>query len=109
MASGFVVSDYRSIVRDLWDAEELKINSSYSSSLKTTIEKLCSERCETFEKYFEEVREGVARVRANCSARKEQPYFRSIFLYLAEELPDILKNEMPSHYSDPILWQVLCC
>ena len=108
MASGFVVSDYRSIVHDLWEAEELKINSSYSSSLKATTEKLCSKRCETFEKYFEEVREGVARVRANCSARKEQPYFRSMFLYLAEELPDILKK-MPSHYSDPILWQVLCC
>ena len=47
MASGFVVSNY-SIVRDLRDAEELKINSSYGSSLKATIEKLCSERCETF-------------------------------------------------------------
>ena len=101
MASGFVVSDYRSIVRDLWEAEELKINSSYSSSLKATTEKLSSERCETFEKYFEEVR-------ANCNARKEQPYFRSMFPYLAEELPDILKK-IPSHYSDPILWQVLCC
>ena len=49
MASGSVVSDCRSIVRDLWEAEELKINSSYSSSLKATTEKLCSERCETFE------------------------------------------------------------
>ena len=93
MASAFVVSDYRSIVRDLWDAEELKINSSYNSSLKATTEKLCSERCETFEKYFEEVREGAARVRANCNARKEQPYFQSMFLYLAEELPDILKKD----------------
>ena len=107
MASGFVVNDYRSIVRDLRDAEELKINSSYSSLLKTTIEK-CSERCETFEKYFEEVRDHVARVRANCNVRKEQPYFRSMFLYLAEELPDILKKT-PSHDSDLILWQVLCC
>ena len=108
MASGFVVSDYRSIVRDLRDAEELKINSSYSSSLKATIEKLCSERCETFAKYFQEVEKGVARIRANSNAKKEQPHFRSMFLYLAEELPDILKR-MPSHYNDPILWQVRCC
>ena len=108
MASGLVVSNYRSTVRDLWEAEELKINSSYSSSLKATTEKLCSERCETFEKYFEEVREGVTRVRADCNARKEQPYFRSMFPYLTEELPDILKK-MPSHYSDLILWQVLRC
>ena len=34
MASGFAVGDYLSIVRDLCDAEELKIKSSYSSSLK---------------------------------------------------------------------------
>ena len=83
-------------MHDLWDAEELKINSSYSSSLKTTIEKLCSKKCETFQKCFEEVREGVARVRANCNTRKEQPYFRSMFLYLAEELPDILKKRSVS-------------
>ena len=94
-------------MHDLWDAEELKINSSYSSSLKTTIENLYSKRCEIFEKYFEEVREGVARVRANCNARIKQPYFRSMFLYLGEEFLDILKK-LPSHYSDPILWQVLC-
>ena len=93
MASGFAVSDYRSIVRDLWDAEELKIKSNYSSSLKATIEKLCSERSEIFEKYFQEVKEGVART-----------HFQSMFLYLAQELPDILK--MPNHYSDPIQWQV---
>ena len=42
MASGFAVGDYLSIVRDLCDAEELKIKSSYSSSLKDTIKKLCS-------------------------------------------------------------------
>ena len=60
MASGFVVSDYRSIVCYLWDAEELKINSRYSSSLKATIKKLCSNRCEIYEKYIVEVKEAVA-------------------------------------------------
>ena len=83
--------------------EELKIKSNYSSSLKATIEKLRSKRCKIFEKYFQEVKEGVARIRANSNASKEQPHFQSMFLYLAQELPDILKT----HYSDPpILWQV---
>ena len=68
MASGFAVVD----VRDLCDAEELKIKSSYSSSLKDTIEKLCSgERCDIFEKCFQEVKESVARIRAKSSASKE--------------------------------------
>ena len=109
MASGFAVVDYLSIVRDLCDAEELKIKSSYSSSLKDTIEKLCSgKRCDIFEKCFQEVKESVARIRAKSSASKEQPHFRSMFLYLAQELPDLLKRmDMPSRYSDPILWQVI--
>ena len=108
MASGFAVNDYRSVLRDLWDAEELKIKSVYSSSLKATVERLCSERCEVFEKHFQAVKEGVARIRANSDASEEQPHFRSMFLYLAQELPDILKK-MPNHYSDPILWQVSWC
>ena len=33
---------------------------------------------------------------------KEQRHFQSMFLYLPQELPDILKK-MPNHYSDPIL------
>ena len=70
MASGFVVSDYRSIQHNLWETKELKINSSYSLSLKATIEKLCSKRCKTFEKYFEEIKKGVTRIRVNSNARK---------------------------------------
>ena len=108
MASGYMVGDYISIVRDLCDAEELKIKSSYSSSVKGTIEKLCSgEWCDIFEKCFQEVKQGVARIGVKSSASKEQPHFQSMFLYLAQELPDVLKRmDMPKDYSDPILWQV---
>ena len=40
-SSGFSDCDYISIVRDLWDSEELKIDSGYSSSLKATVKKIC--------------------------------------------------------------------
>ena len=69
-------SDYISVVCDLWDSEELKIESEYSSSLKATVEKICSERSEIFEQCFEEVKEGIERVRAiNAIESREQPYF----------------------------------
>ena len=110
MASGFgfVVSDYRSIIRDLWDAEECKIKSKHSALLKNTIERLCSERCEIFEQYFQIVKEGVEKIRRNSSTEEEQlqPDFQKMFLYLAQDLPDILKKIL-NEYSDPILWQVL--
>ena len=105
MASGFVVSDYVSVLRDLLDSEELKISSSYSSSLKATIEKIVNERSEVFERCFLEVKEAVEKVRT-CG--KEQPYFRGMFLYLAQELPKILQK-LPKDYNDPIVWQVRGC
>ena len=106
MASGFMVSDYRSVIRDLWEAEELKIKSKYSLLLKNTIERLCSQRCEIIEEYFQIVKGGVKKIRKNSSEGEESPDFQSMFLYLAQDLPDMLKK-MPSEYSDPILWQVL--
>ena len=104
MVGGFVAgSDYISVVRDLWDSEELKIESEYISSLKATVEKICSERSEIFEQCFEEVKEGIERVRAiNSVESKEQPYFRGMYLYLAQELLGALEK-LPKWYNDPIL------
>ena len=54
------------------------------------------------------VKEGVEKIRRNSCAEEEQlqPDFQKMFLYLAQDLPDILKK-IPNEYSDPILWQVL--
>ena len=107
MASGFVVNDYKCIVRDLWDSEEFKINSKYSETLKNTVEKICSEGSAPFEQCFLEVTEAVERmVKSNDGVNKEQPNFRDMYLYLAKELPKVLEK-LSSDYNDPILWQVL--
>ena len=100
MACGF--GDYISIVCDLWDSEELKIKSNYSSTLKATAERICNERSKVFEKCFEEVKTGIER---QLRENKERPDFQSMYLYLVEVLPAILKK-FPNHYNDPILWQV---
>ena len=72
MDSGF--GDYISIVCDLWDSEKLKIKSNYSSTLKATVERICNERSEVFEKCFEEVKMGIERqLRENKENPKHVP------------------------------------
>ena len=66
------------------------------------MERTCNERSEVFEKCFEEVKTGIER---QLRENKEHPDFRSMYLYLVEVLPGILKK-LPNHYNDPILWQV---
>ena len=101
MTSGVAVSDCISILRDLWDSEEFKINSDVSSSLKTTLDKICSEGNEMFVRYFEEVKLSVEKAKSNNSGA----FFQFMYMYLAQELPTVLEK-LPSPYNDPILWQV---
>ena len=61
MASRVAVGDCISILHDLWDSEEFKINTDVSSFLKTTVDKICSEGNEMFERCFEEVTEAKRR------------------------------------------------
>ena len=100
--------DYRSVLRDICDSEELKIDSKNSKKIKETLQQLCLDGDGRFEKCYERVRnelEGV--ITASKQKNKEQPYFREMFLYLAEKLPKTLKEfELPSDYNDPIIWQV---
>ena len=100
--------DYKSVLRDICDSEELKIDSKYSHKIKETLQKLCLDGDQRFEKCYERVRkelEGV--ITASKDKNKEQPYFRGMFLYLAEKLPKVLKEfELPKDYDDPIIWQV---
>ena len=49
--------------------------------------------------------EGV--ISALKDKKKEQPYFRAMFLYLAEKLPRVLEEfNLTNSYNDPIIWQV---
>ena len=90
-------------MRDLWDSEELKIDSDYSSSLKAMVEKICKEKNDLFQRCFEEVKEDLAKARSDNPNSGD--YFQRMYLYLAQELPKVLKK-LPTPYDDPILWQV---
>ena len=117
--------DCKTILRDIFDSEEFKIESNYSEKLKKTIQRICEDGDEEFEKCYERVRKEVEELVATSRVnKKEQPYFRDMFLYTTEKLPKVLEDltrdlrqdltedlmaaEQPScnYRGDPIIWQV---
>ena len=40
-SSTFAVFDYKSILHDIYDSEELKIDSKYSKTISETLQQLC--------------------------------------------------------------------
>jgi len=71
--------DYKIILRDLWDSEELNIDSSYGQALKSKVERLCRDGDAVFERFFLKVQEVDKVVKSN-KAKKEQPYFKAMSL-----------------------------
>ena len=88
--------DYKTVLRDIFDSEEFKIEPKYSEKLKKTIQRICEDGDEEFEKCYERVRKEVEELVATSRVnKKEQPYyFRDMFLYMTEKLPKVLEDLM---------------
>ena len=84
--------DCKTVLRDIFDSEEFKIESKYFEKLKKTIQHICEDGDKEFEKRYERVRKEVELVATSRVNKKEQPYFREMFLYMAEELPKVLED-----------------
>ena len=100
------VLDYKNVLHDICDSEELKVDSKYSKKIKEALQRLCVDGNEMFEKCYERVRKELEEVIATSKEKnKEQAYFRGMFLYqLVEELAKILSDfKLPSDYDDPIV------
>ena len=97
----------KEILRDLYDSEELKIDSNRCRAIAKTIEMLCTDENTEFNAVFTEVAEEVEQ-------RKKEPAtirnkFQSLYMYQVERLPVLLKKlgkEQNGSINDPILWQV---
>ena len=95
-------------MRDIYDSEELKIDSLYAKTIQTTIEELysTSQLDKQFEQQYSEVLEATRRITEKARTdKREDPFFREMFLYLVEELPSTVAK-LPCNQKDPILWQV---
>ena len=102
MASA-LMPEMLSILRDIYESEELKIDSVRSKTLKQTVDTLCVTENDSFRAMF-------VRIMEDMGQRKDlkgSPH--NIFVYIAERLPVLLKDlgkVVPGSITDPILWQV---
>jgi len=74
------------LIAKLFSSEEFKIDSTYSEKLKKTIQCICEDRDKEFKECYERVRKEVEELVVTSRVnKKEQPYFRDMFLYMTEK------------------------
>jgi len=103
MAVSSEYDDCKTVLRDVFESEELKIHSDYSATIRQTIEEICTGSSSKFEECFLRVKEGVCVIKGESNAK--EPCFRKMYLFLVEKLPELIKS-LPERLNDPILWQV---
>ena len=88
------MEDYKSVLRDIYLSEELKIDSQYSQRLKDTIEKLCAATAENdkFNECFMKVRKDLTAITKD--SKKKQPCFSKMYLYMTEKMHKAIE-ELP--------------
>ena len=87
--ANITAEDFKVVLRDIYDSEEMKIDSTYTRTIRSTIEELCStsQRDKQFEQQYLTVLEATERIIKKAKTdKKEEPFFREMFLYLAEDL-----------------------
>ena len=102
---------YKNILRDIYDSEEMKIESERCKVLKSTIDSLCTEENVAFYSVFKTIREEIDLERKKSSAKRN--LFQACYMYQAERLPVLLQQLAKEHedardgsINDCILWQV---
>ena len=102
MARGGI--NYKDILRDVYDSEEVKIDSQRSKNIAKVIDQLCvSENCffiETFSIVSKEVEKKKKEPAAICNS------IQACYMYQVERLPVVLGKEQQGSMNDSLLWQV---
>lgn len=94
-------SEMLSVLRDIFESEELKIDSVRSKTMKETINELCVKENEEFRVIFVRISEDIE------ERKKSKGSPQNVFSYVAEsELLTNLGEVVPGSITDPILWQV---
>jgi len=104
---------WKSVLRDLYDSEELRIKSNRSKVTRTLLDELCTARLDDpilclFDKCYTIVETDIERLKKEAASTKEEkPYFKRMFHYQAKSLPTVIQV-LPDKLKDPVMWQVLC-
>ena len=96
-----IATNYKSVLCDIFDSEELKIESEYSRSIKKTIQEICEERNDKFEECFLKIKEDVVKAK---DSNKEEHCYGKMYLHLAEELSKAIGKLSGIRYCGRYTW-----
>ncbi|XP_065894855.1 uncharacterized protein [Dysidea avara] len=100
--------NYKDILRDVYDSEELKIDSQRSKSIAKVIDQLCVSENTAFSDLFSLVSKEVEQKRKEPAAIRNS--FQACYMYQAERLPVVLQQlgkEQQGSMNDSLLWQMI--
>ena len=100
--------DFKDILRDIYDSEDMKIQSDRCKKILVTIEGLCSTENADFCATYKEVCKEIQKKRRETLTAK-QNLFQAAYFFQVERLPAVLQRlgtEEEGSKNDIILWQV---
>lgn len=104
---GSGVAGYKELLRDVYNSEELKIESKRCKAISNTIDALCRVNNTDFSALYEVVRKEIYQRKKELSAKHKS--CQAAYMYQAERLPVVLQQlgkEEEGSMNDSILWQV---
>jgi len=100
-------NSYNELLRDIYDSEELKIESERCRALKGTIEELCTRQNTAFLAVIEKLRKEIDVKKKSVGNGN---LYKACYMYQVERLPVLVgqlgKDHQEGSMSDSILWQV---
>ena len=81
MAVSSEYDDCKTVLHDVFESEELKIQSDYSARIKQTVEEICTGTSNEFEECFLRVKKGVCAIKSESNVK--EPCFRKMYLFFS--------------------------
>jgi len=109
--------DFKTLLRDVYYSEELKIDSQFAEKLKMKLDELCSgkipeEESTAFQHCFSVVEANIKSKKNDIRRGGREISYKDVYLYQAEQVPDLIAKFPPlltDSLREPILWQVISC
>ena len=100
-------SNYKDLLRDIYDSEELKIESERCRALKHTIDELCTRQNTAFLAVFQKLEKEIDVKKKSVGNGN---LYRACYMYQVERLPVLVgqlgKEHQEGSMNDCVLWQV---
>ena len=107
--------DFKTLLRDIYYSEDLKIDSPFANNMKAKLNEICSAGADhntVFWQCFSLVEASVREKKHVLKGGGREISYKDIFLYQAEQTPKLLAKfppQLTGSLQETVLWQVSCC